>query len=94
MNKRIIPLILAPFLLISGCSSIKSYVSDEQVAVVPYDTNCLANMKMGRDYAAQGRYELAREHYLMALAASNDAETRTLVTHELNAVDLMIKTQR
>ncbi len=95
MNARIVFFALAVLLPLSyGCGTVKSYVSDEKVAVVPYDTNCLWNLKLGRDYVSQGRYELAKEHYLMALASSDDAETRTLVSHELRAVDLMIKTQR
>lgn len=64
------------------------------MAVVPYDANCLLHLKLGREYVAQGRYELAREHYLMALASSNDSETRELASHELRSVDMMIKTQR
>ena len=91
--KRIL-LITLPCLLLAGGCGMTSYLSNDAVAVAPYDPNCLWNLKVGRDYVAQGRYELAKEHYLMALAASNDAETRQLVTHELESVDLMIKTQR
>ncbi len=80
-------------LALSGCG-LSAHFSDERMAVAPYDANSLWNLKLGRDYVAQGRYELAKEHYLMALASSSDAETRTLVAHELQSVDLMIKTQR
>jgi hypothetical protein len=98
--KSIRLLLFFPIVLLqlAGCgtaiSSVHSTVTGEKMAVVPYDPNCLWNLKMGRDYAAQGRYELAKEHYLMALAASNDPETRELASHELQSVDMMIKTQR
>jgi hypothetical protein len=49
---------------------------------------------MGKNYMAKGRYELAREHLLLALAASDNVETRNVIAHELNSVDLMIQTQR
>jgi hypothetical protein len=62
--------------------------------VAPYNSNCLWNLQLGRDYAAQGRYELAREHLLMAVAANSDPHLRGLLTHELKSVDTMIQTQR
>ena len=73
-----------------GCS----VFSSEKMVVTPYDSNTLWNLKVGRDYVAQGRYELAKEHYLIALASCNNEESRSVVTHELEAVDLMIKSQR
>ena len=76
-----------------GCSYVP-YFSSERAAVVPHDQTSLWNLKLGREYTAEGRYELAKEHYLMALASCSDSETRTIVDHELHAVDLMIQTQR
>lgn len=83
-------------LLLAGCGNtlVKSAFSDERMVVTPQDPNSLWNLQMGREYVAAGRYELAREHYLMALAASADTETRAVVAHELESVDLMIKTMR
>ena len=88
--------VLVIFLLLSGLAgcAYTPYLSSERTAVVPHDPNSLWNMKLGREYAAAGRYELAKEHYLMALASCSDTETRTIVSHELHAVDLMIQTQR
>ncbi|MDR0339311.1 MAG: hypothetical protein LBH65_03425, partial [Desulfovibrio sp.] len=68
--------------------------SSERGAVEPYNANCLWNLQMGKNYMAKGRYELAREHLLLALAASDNVETRNVIAHELNSVDLMIQTQR
>jgi hypothetical protein len=95
MNARLLLclLLILPF---AGCSpgAVLSRFSNERVVVVPHDPNSLRNMKLGREYASAGRYELAKEHYLMALAASSDAETQRIVSHELRAVDLMIQAQR
>lgn len=62
--------------------------------VTPYDANSLRNMSLARDYMAQGRFVLAKEHYLFALASSKDPETRNFIMRELNSVDMMIKTER
>ncbi len=47
-----------------------------------------------RYFQAQGRYDLAREHYLLALAAARDNEERDVLNQELQTVDLQIKTLR
>ena len=62
--------------------------------VVPYNSNSRWHLRLGRDYAAQGRYELAREHLLMALVSNSDALMREMLTHELKSVDAMIQTLR
>lgn len=54
----------------------------------------LLNYRIARDYAADGRYELAREHYLLALAAAGTPELRNSLARELSGVDKMIKSLR
>lgn len=73
-------------LLLSACG--------KEAAVAPYDPACLWNMQQARNYTAQGRYELAKEHYLLALAASSESRTKRVIAHELESVDKMIQTQR
>lgn len=90
--KRLLLLILL-CLMLWACGTSK-YFSSERGAVEPYNANCLWNLQMGKNYMAKGRYELAREHLLLALAASDNVETRNVIAHELNSVDLMIQTQR
>ena len=75
-------------ILLLGCG-----VKDTE-PVPPHNSNSLWHLQLGRDYAGQGRYELAREHLLMALASNSDPRMRHLLTHELKSVDAMIKTQR
>lgn len=97
-NLHILPVLFS--LLLGGCGAGSVYhdtvaaFSSDRVAVAPYDENALWNLKQGREYAAQGRYELAKEHYLIALASSNDAATHTVISHELRSVDMAIQTQR
>ncbi|MDR1360232.1 MAG: hypothetical protein LBJ82_04545 [Deltaproteobacteria bacterium] len=87
---------LLPLLALAGCSpgALLTRFSSDRVVIVPHDPNSLWNIKQGREYASAGRYELAKEHYLMALASSSDEETKRIVIHELQAVDLMIQAQR
>jgi hypothetical protein len=92
--KRFAVLVLPCLLLLTGGCGITSYVSNERVVVTPQDPNCLWQLQQARQYVAQGRYELAKEHYLMALAACKDGESNETVAQELKATDLMIQTQR
>ncbi len=85
--------LLGSLFLAAGCG-VQSYFSNDRVAVVPYDPNAMRSIQQGRAYAAEGRYELAKEQYLMALASSNDGSTQAIASHELEAVDRMIHAQR
>lgn len=74
-------------LLMFGCAKCNE-------PVPPHNSNTKWNLQVGRDYAAQGRYELAKEHLLMALAANSDPMVRGMIVHELRSVDAMIITKR
>ena len=92
--KRFAVLALPCLLLVSGGCGLSSYVSNERTVVTRQNPNCLRHLKQGRDYAAQERYELAKEQYLMAVAACDDGDGRDMATRELKAADMMIQTQR
>jgi hypothetical protein len=62
--------------------------------VAPYNSTSRWNLPVGPHDAAQGRYELAREHLLMAAASNSDPHLQGALTHELKSVDTMIQTQR
>ena len=65
-----------------------------QVMAVHYHGHALYNFQLGRGYMAGGRYELARERFLLALAsAENDALRRDAVA-ELEIVNRLIRSQR
>lgn len=84
--KRCVLLLLLTLPLFA-CGSYKAVVT-------PHDPASLWNLQQARDYVAQERYELAREHYLKSLAAGNTPELRRIIAHELQSVDTIIQTQR
>ena len=52
------------------------------------------NWQLARDYERQMRYELARQHYLLALASCRSESTQAQLRRELESVDLQIRTMR
>ncbi|MFV0350040.1 MAG: hypothetical protein ACK5JO_15815 [Halodesulfovibrio sp.] len=102
--KRLIALfmMLAALLTLEGCAMLDGLVSKPAppappapgVVVAPYNGNALHNFYMGRQYVAEGRYELAREHYLLALASAREETMRDALVAELQSVDRLIKTLR
>ncbi len=65
-----------------------------RVAVTPEAEETIFNWTQARDYQAQGRYELARQYYLVALAAARTPETQQTLQRELDSVDRMIEAMR
>ena len=59
-----------------------------------YHEHAVYNLYLGRTYMYEGRYELAREHLLIALPSARTEEMRSVIMHELEAVDMIIKSQR
>ncbi|MEG2005092.1 MAG: hypothetical protein RR014_03555 [Bilophila sp.] len=70
---------------IAGCTSI---------AVIPESGETITNWSLARDYQAQGRYELARQHFLLALASSRTTDSQTTLQREMDALDRMIQAMR
>lgn len=65
------------------------------VTLTDHSALSLYNYRMARAYSAQGRYELAKEHFLMAhAAAGDDALLRDMLAREIEAADMMIRTLR
>jgi uncharacterized glyoxalase superfamily metalloenzyme YdcJ len=54
----------------------------------------MRHWKQARDYERQMRYELARQHYLLALASCRSTSAQTQLQRELESVDLQIRTMR
>jgi len=52
------------------------------------------NWRLARDYERQMRYELARQHYLLALASCRSENAQAQLRRELESVDLQIRTMR
>ena len=94
----VLPLLLAATLLfvlpvLGGCA--KSGEDTRAVVTTSHNPVSLSCYKAGRVYSAQGRFELAREQYLLAYAAAEgDSVLRASLERELKAVDMMIRTLR
>lgn len=52
------------------------------------------NLELARDYMAQGRYELAKERYLLALASNTNPKLHVAIAQGLKSADTMIQTLR
>lgn len=82
-------------LFAAGCSGVSGTQNDNTLAAaVPYNEVCLHNYQLARYYAVSGRYELAKEHYLLALASAENPYMRGVLASELDGVEKMIYTTR
>lgn len=99
----IIPCCVMVFVL-SGCGGIfqdsspptgGAPIAGADIALTQHNPVSLYNYRTAREYSAQGRYELAKEHFLLAYAAAgDDVILRDMLARELESVDLMIRTLR
>ena len=77
------------------CISIASAgCSGTQVVSAPYADESLVNYKAGKRYLAEGRFELAKECFTLALASSRDPGMRYVIMQEIDSVNMMIETRR
>ncbi len=54
----------------------------------------IEHWELATKYKGDRRYELARQHYLLALATCNTTELRDTLQRELQIIDLQIRTLR
>lgn len=97
MRTRImaVTFLAAALLTFPGCGSRTDGNADDSIAVLEHNAVSLHNYRIAREFSAAGRFELAREHYLLAYAAAEgDGMLRERLHQELEAVVLMIKTLR
>lgn len=62
--------------------------------VVQESEESIANWTLAREYQAEGRFELARQYYLLALASSRTPQTQMTLQRELDSVDRKIQAKR
>ena len=89
---------------LGGCSSRQEATTtttqlqpetEADIVLTSHNPISILNYQQARQYSAQGRYELAREHFLLAYAAAEGNTTlRGMLQHEIKGVDLMIRTLR
>ncbi|CAK7047490.1 MAG: hypothetical protein DELT_00889 [Desulfovibrio sp.] len=101
MHTRAITILLSCVLAfaVTGCGLFRSDTSNSarpgsEVALLTENPVSLHNYRTAREYASAGRYELAREHYLLAYAAADDVTVKDMLARELKSVDLMIRSLR
>ena len=93
----IIPFLLfAALLFAEGCANKEMPAPEPQSTAIslPYNMSALRNYSLSREYIATGRYELAKEHLLLALASVEREELRNRLTLDIAAVDRLIRTTR
>lgn len=90
--------VLFAVILLSGCSTPAEAPAPPPPppaqVVVDYDAQALTSYRQARQFVAEGRYELAREQYLIALAIARNDYMRERLMHELKAADLMLRSSR
>jgi hypothetical protein len=98
---RYVPVLILALtcLAAGGCGSVyyklTGIAPPREVVVTVREPQAMLNFTKGREYAARGRYELAREQYLHAYAASEgDSILRSAAAREVQAMDLLIKGER
>ena len=78
------------FLLsMTGCGG-----TSKNMVMIAETDETISNWIMARQYQAQGRYELAHQHYGLAMSAVRTQSSLNMLQRELAAVDLQIKTMR
>lgn len=94
-------LIVALMVALSGCSALKSKKqaavqrpAEYKVVASPYSSNSMQNLYIGRQYIAQQRYELAKEHFLLGLASAEHENMREQLVSEITAVNRLLETLR
>ena len=94
-------LVLLVMVALSGCSALECKKSttvqrpaEYQVVASPYSSNSMQNLYIGRQYIAQQRYELAKEHFLLGLASAEHENMREQLVSEITAVNRLLETLR
>lgn len=77
---------LSSLACVAGCAA--------HVTHMPEASETVANWQAARNFQAQGRYELARQYYVVALATARSPETQTTLKREIEATDRMLQAFR
>ena len=85
LKKTLFVMLAATAVLLYGCMPRPIQLNSDDATIC---------WNQARYFQAQGRYELAREHFLLALAAARTDAERDMLDQELRTVDLQIKTLR
>jgi hypothetical protein len=61
---------------------------------VPETGSTLSNWTLARHYQAQGRYEMSRQYYVLALADARTPDSQVALRQEIEAIERQIQTMR
>ena len=87
--------VLSAALLCAALASGSAYAASSEHFDSIRDTQTTQrHWALARDYEKQMRYELARQHYLLALAACRSEASQAQLRRELEGIDLQIRTMR
>lgn len=93
-NLLVLALLALWLVAMAGCEGYTRAPARADVAAVPYHEHSLWNLYRARDYMAQGRYEIAREHLALARSTAKTKEMQTLLDREIAAVNAAIRNRR
>lgn len=61
---------------------------------VPETGSTLSNWTIARNYQSQGRYEMARQYYVLAMADARTPDSQVALRQEIEAVERQIEALR
>lgn len=82
----VLSILCTSLLWLSGCS--------RHVTHIPDSSETIANWQLARNYHGQGRLELARQYYVLALASARSPEVQVALQREIDAADRMLQAMR
>lgn len=85
-SKVLLGVLCAGLMWLGGCA--------RHVTHIPDSAETIANWQIARNYHGQGRLELARQYYVLALASARSPEVQAALQREIEAADRMLQAMR
>ncbi|MDR2727373.1 MAG: hypothetical protein LBC10_05215 [Deltaproteobacteria bacterium] len=76
-------------LALAGCAKYTA-----KYTTVPETGSTLSTWSIARGYQAQGRFEMARQYFVLALANARTPDSQTALRQEIEAVERQIQAMR
>ncbi|MCR5813992.1 MAG: hypothetical protein K6G15_05835 [Desulfovibrio sp.] len=97
--KYSLPLLIC---LVFGCPALAAAQSDaslqpgERLLCASQSTKSLESryLREARKYRSEGRYELARQSYVLALSICSDVNRLAVIRQELDGLEMLLRTLR
>lgn len=93
-SKHAIPLLLLAMLFLGACGAGSTASGIDSPSVSQGQDISAEYLDLARLYREQGRFELARQTYVQALATCRDTANLNIIKRELAGVELLIRTMR